>query len=71
MDWERGWACVAADITLDCAEVVRAGDLDCARLLSTQGDSSTALVGSLKMGRLVESPVYLSIFSGEWPKRGP
>lgn len=47
--------------TLDCAEVVRTGDLDCARLLSTQGDSSMALVGSLKMGRLGESLVNLSM----------
>lgn len=40
---------------------MRTGDLDCALLLSTQGDSSMALVGSLKMGRLGESLVNLSM----------
>lgn len=50
-------------ITLDCAEVMRAwlGDLDGALSVSTQGDSSICLLGSLKTGRLGESPVNLSM----------
>lgn len=37
------------------------GDLVGVRLLSTHGDNSMALLDSLKMGRLGESPVNLSM----------
>lgn len=49
--------------TLDCADVMRAwlGDLDGALSGSTQGDNSICLLGSLKTGRLGESPVNLSM----------
>lgn len=40
------------------------GDLAGVRLLSTQGDNSIALLVSLKMGRLGESPVNLSMVPG-------
>lgn len=56
--------------TLDCAEVVRAGDLDCMRSFSTHGDSSTGLLGSLKSGRLGESPVNLSIVASLYTPEG-
>lgn len=53
------------EVTLDCADVVRAypGDLDRDRSPSAQGDSSMGLLDSLKIGRLGESPVNLSMFS--------
>lgn len=40
------------------------GDLAGVRLLSTHGDNSMALLDSLKMGRLGESPVNLSMVLG-------
>ena len=57
--------CSVGEVTLDCADVVRGnpGDLDRGRSPSAQGDSSTGLLDSLKIGRLGESPVNLSIFS--------
>lgn len=57
--------CCVGEVTLDCADVVRAypGDLDRDRSPSAQGDSSMGLLDSLKIGRLGESPVNLSMFS--------
>lgn len=55
--------CSVGEVTLDCADVVRAGDLDRGRSPSAQGDSSMGLLDSLKIGRLGESPVNLSMFS--------
>lgn len=57
--------CSVREFTLDCADVVRGnpGDLDRGRSPSAQGDSSMGLLDSLKIGRLGESPVNLSIFS--------
>lgn len=57
--------CSVWEATLDCADVVRAypGDLDRGRSPSAQGESSMGLLGSLKIGRLGESPVNLSMFS--------
>lgn len=40
------------------------GDLAGVRLLSTQGDNSIALLDSLNIGRLGESPVNLSMVLG-------
>lgn len=51
-------------VTLDSVGVVRVGDLAGVRLPSTHGDNSMALLDSLKMGRLGESPVNLSMIPG-------
>lgn len=66
------WAAVLENggaFTLDSVGVDRMGDLVGVRLPSTQGDNSMALLGSLKMGRLGESPVNLSMISGSWSKK--